>query len=112
MMMCDCDYCYEKMISSEWAQLVAPFVVLILCYGVADVLDEAKLIVQHLLLPPSRGESVTRDWMHDVHPSTHPLGSTWSLSTLIQISFYLHASITVVEVQRYQIDLHHVFFLT
>ena len=49
MMMCDCDYCYEKMISSEWAQLVAPFVVLILCYGVADVLDEAKLIVQHLL---------------------------------------------------------------
>ena len=48
MMMCDCDYCYEKMISSEWALLVAPFVVLILCYGVADVLDEAKLIVQHL----------------------------------------------------------------
>ena len=48
MMMCDCDYCYEKMISSEWAQLVAPFVTLILCYGVADVLDEAKLIVQHL----------------------------------------------------------------
>ena len=47
-MMCDCDYCYEKMISSEWAQLVAPFVTLILCYGVADVLDEAKLIVQHL----------------------------------------------------------------
>ena len=33
----------------------------------------------------SRGESVTRDWMHDVHPYTHPLGSTWSLSTLIQI---------------------------
>ena len=49
MMMCDCDYCYEKMISSEWALLVAPFVTLILCYGVADVLDEAKLIVQHLL---------------------------------------------------------------
>ena len=48
MMMCDCDYCYEKMISSEWALLVAPFVTLILCYGVADVLDEAKLIVQHL----------------------------------------------------------------
>ena len=48
-MMCDCDYCYEKMISSEWAQLVAPFVTLILCYGFADVLDEAKLIVQHLL---------------------------------------------------------------
>ena len=47
-MMCDCDYCYEKMISSEWAQLVAPFVTLILCYGVAHVLDEAKLIVQHL----------------------------------------------------------------
>ena len=47
-MMCDCDYCYEKMISSEWALLVAPFVTLILCYGVADVLDEAKLIVQHL----------------------------------------------------------------
>ena len=46
--MCDCDYCYEKMISSEWALLVAPFVTLILCYGVADVLDEAKLIVQHL----------------------------------------------------------------
>ena len=36
-MMCDCDYSYEKMISSEWALLVAPFVTLILCYGVADV---------------------------------------------------------------------------
>ena len=45
MMLCDCDYCYEKMISSEWALLVAPFVTLILSYGVADVLDEAKLIV-------------------------------------------------------------------
>ena len=37
--------------------------------------------------------------MHFVHSSTHPHGSTWSLSTLIQNSCNAPSFITVVEVQ-------------